>query len=151
MANSHATKKPLSPTSAAMAASLPSNTVGESQCSLIASAMGDVARNKNKKFIARVQPVHPRPCRDRTLPARFRYARDEPLRSQLAKRETRNLEPAKKRAAPTRNFTAVYDTAGSCIGRQLCETSIIPFRRYVRSSRGVLLHRRAFAVRACSS
>src|SRR5207244_8520744 len=52
----YATKKPLSPTSAAIVAILPIKTPGASQCSLIVSAMGVVVRNKNRKFIARMQP-----------------------------------------------------------------------------------------------
>src|ERR1700730_16082198 len=62
MANSHATKKPLRITSAAMAASLPTKTIGGSQYGAIASATGVTTKNRNnEKLIARMPPLHPRP------------------------------------------------------------------------------------------
>src|SRR5204863_9343143 len=97
-----------SPTSAAIVAILPIKTPGESQCSLIVSAIGVVARNKNRKFIARMQPGASGTPSSGNLPARFGYARDEPLRSQFTKGETRNLKPSNQCAAPPGTFAPVY-------------------------------------------
>src|SRR5438046_10631849 len=139
-ANSHATKKPLSPTSAAIVAILPIKTPGESQCSLIVSAMGVVVRNKNRKFITRMQPHASGTPSSRNLPARFGYASDEPLRSQLAKGETRNLKPSNKCPPPPRNFAAVHDPGGACVARQVREAGVILFRPQLRAQCGILLH-----------
>src|SRR5882724_7675214 len=142
-ANSAATKKPFNATSAPIVANFAITIGAESQCSLIVSAMGAVMRNKNRKFIARMQPLASRTPSSRNLPARFGYARDEPLRSQFAKSETRNLKPANKRASSPGNFTAVHHPGGARVARQVREAGIIFFRLQLGAQCGILLHHRA--------
>src|SRR6266700_5078767 len=86
MANSHATKKPFNATSAAITASLPTRTAGESQRVMSASAKGSTAEEENKnEFFARMPTQHPSIDLRSILPTRLTYAWDEPLRGQLTK------------------------------------------------------------------
>src|SRR5205823_8990713 len=142
-ANSAATKKPFNATSAPIVANFAISIGAESQCWLIVSAMGVVVRNKNRKFIARMQPRASGTPSSRNLPARFGYARDEPLRSQFAKGKTRKLKPSNKCAPPPRNFAAVHDPGGACVARQLRKAGIIFFRLQLCAQCGILLHARA--------
>src|SRR4029453_4690965 len=92
-ANSAVTKKPFKNTSPMTAANLPISTRGGSQCRAIMSAVGIATRKENEgKFIIRMQTLHPKPKVAENLPARLGYARDQPLRGELTKSETRYLE-----------------------------------------------------------
>src|SRR2546423_1595931 len=100
MANSHATKNPFRPTSAAMITSFPNRTAGGSHCWTMASAIAKPLNPEDKRrFMDRIQlPASESP--PESLPAGFGYARDEPLRRQLAEGEARNLKPPNESAAP---------------------------------------------------
>ena len=142
-----------------MRANFASTMPGESQCWAIASASGVAARNKIDivKFAVAASlcdaqcDSNPERFAERNgykfiLPARLRHARDEPLRSKLAKSETRNLEAANEGAAAARHLAAIYHPRRAGIARQLRETGIILLRLQLGAHRGVFLHRRALAV-----
>ena len=110
------------------------------------SAIGVAAEKNNEgKFIARTRTLHPKPDIDLILPARLGYARDEPLRRQLAEGKPRNLEPANKGAPAPGDFAAVHDAGRAGIARQLGEAGVILLRFQLSAQGGMLLHRRAFA------
>src|SRR5438552_1209729 len=71
---------------------------------------------------------HPKRGIDPNLPTGLGYARDQALRSQFAKGETRHLEPANKGAPTPGDFASVHHTGGAGITRQLREAAIIFFR-----------------------
>src|SRR5262249_34853617 len=125
------TKKPLSSTSTAMASSLPSKTIGGAPSFIIVLAIGARGRGENTKFIcssrgARGESItNPRGV---NLPARFCYARDQPLRSQFAKGQARHLEPANKSAPASADFAAVHHARRTRVPRQLRQASVVLFR-----------------------
>src|SRR5712692_5478480 len=147
MANSHATKNPFKATKAAITASLPIKTAGESQCVTNASANGNVAKEENnKEFISRMRAPHPKIDLRSILPARFGHARDQSLGSEFAKRQTRNFEPANECAAATRHFAAVHHPCRAGIARKLGQTGVIFLRLQLGTQGGVFLDCRALAV-----
>src|SRR5882724_10111363 len=130
-ANSAATKKPFSSTSAAIASSLPSNTIGGSQYCTIVSAIGARARGNIAKFICTIPDAPDLRVAKRcgyNLPTRFGYARDQPLRSQFAKSQTRHLEPTNERAPAAADFTAVHHARRTRVTRQLRQAGVVLFR-----------------------
>src|SRR2546426_4441545 len=80
------------------------------------------------------------------LPARFRDARDQPCGSKFAKSESRNLEPANKRATTTADLAAIYDPGWTGVARELRKPDVIFLRFELSSERSVFFHRRALAV-----
>src|SRR5437762_13953134 len=93
------------------------------------SAIGVAAEKNNEgKFIARTRSLHPKPDDDLLLPARLGYARDEPLRRQLAEGKPRNLEPPHQGAPARGDFAAVHDAGRAGIARQLGEARVRPRR-----------------------
>src|SRR6266480_953811 len=71
---------------------------------------------------------HPKSGIDPNLPAGLGHARDEPLRSQFTKRQTRHFEAANKSAAAAGNFAPVDHARRAGVTRQLREGSIVFFR-----------------------
>src|ERR1043166_1183623 len=57
--------------------------------------------------------------RSYNLPARFGYARDQPLRSQFAKSQPRHLEATNERPPASADFAAVHDARGTRVTLQL--------------------------------
>src|SRR5438093_6926158 len=128
MANSHATKKPLRKTNAAIAASLASKIRGGSQCCAIASAIGVAPTRENMdRFIGRMPFGTRNPLR-RILPAGLGYARDEPCGSQFAKSQAGHFETADKRPPATGYLTTINDARRTGIARQLSQAGIILLR-----------------------
>src|SRR5207248_8082564 len=140
IANSHATKKPFNPTSAAMTASFPMITAAESHCVTGTSASESI----NKEFILRARASHPKTDLV-VLPTGLRHARDQSLRGELAKRQARDFEPADERAAAARDFATVHDPRRAGVTRELGQTGVILLRLELGAERGVFLHRRALA------
>src|SRR5437773_1332889 len=101
-------------------------------------------KNREEKFICRMHPRIRCPDVDPNLPARLGYARDEPLRGQLAEREPRNLEPPNEGTPAPGDFAAVYHSHRAGIAWQLRETGVILFRLQLSAQSSVFLHRRAF-------
>src|SRR6267378_1146079 len=141
IANSHATKNPFKPTSAAMVRSFAMMTPGESHCVTSASARGNIW----KEFILRARAAHPKSDLW-SLPAGLRHARDQSLRGELAKRQPRDLEPANERAAAARHFATVHHPRRASVAGKLRQTGVILLRLELGADRGVFLHRRALAL-----
>src|SRR5882762_7843938 len=141
IANSHATKNPFNPTSAAMVKSFAMMTPGGSHCVTAASASGNIS----KEFILRARAAHPKSDLW-SLPAGLRHARDQSLRGELAKRQPRDLEPANERAAAARHFATVHHPRRAGVARKLGQTGIIFLRFELGAERGVFLHRLALAL-----
>ena len=89
---------------------------------------------------------HPKPGIAPSLPAGLGYTRDEPLRSQFTKSETRHLEPANESAATPGNFASVNDTRGTGVTRELRERGIILLRLQLGAPSGIFFYRRAFSL-----
>src|SRR5262249_17297320 len=142
MANSHATKNPLSPTSAAIVNSFAMMTPGESHCVTGTSASGKIW--SNKEFILRARATHPKSDLW-SLPAGLRHARDQSLRSELAKGESRDFEPAYERAAAARHFATVYHPRRAGVAWKLGQTGVIFLRFELGAEGGVFLYRLALA------
>src|SRR5712691_3766177 len=140
IANSHATKTPFNPTSAAITASLKMMIPGASHCVTGTSASGSI----NKEFILRARAAHPKSDLW-NLPAGLRHARDQALQGELAKREPRDFKPANERAASARHFATVDHSRRAGIARKLRQTGVILLRLELGADRGVFLHRRALA------
>src|SRR5437660_7463599 len=141
IANSHATKNPFKPTSAAITASLPTMMAGGSHCVTSASASGNI----NKEFILRARAAHPKSDLW-NLPAGLRHARDQSLGGELAKGQPRDFEPANKCTAAAGHFTTVHHSRRAGVARKLRQTGVILLRFELGAERGVFLHRRAFAI-----
>src|SRR5213595_2539389 len=120
IANSHATKNPFSPTSAAITASFPMITAAESHWVTGTSASGSI----NKEFILRARASHPKSDLW-ILPAGFRHARDQSLQGELAKSEARYFEPANERAAAARHLATIHDAGRAGVARKLRQTGVI--------------------------
>src|SRR5919198_428597 len=103
IANSHATKNPFKPTSPAMIANLPIITAGGAPFVAAAAASANI----KEEFILRARAAHPKSDL-RNLPAGLRHARDQSLRGELAKGESRDFESANERAATARYFATVH-------------------------------------------
>src|SRR5690348_10038538 len=123
--NSHATKNPLRPTSPAIAASFPMITPGGSQC-----VSGASARNRKIDIVIAVslfvssrsvwlRKSAARQAAKRRLPAGFRHSGDQPLRSELAEREPRDLETPNERATASRHLTTVHHACRAGVARKL--------------------------------
>src|SRR6266404_7407766 len=155
IANSQATKNPLSPTSAAIVKSFAAITPGESHCVTGASAK----KPKIDMFIAVsllvssrsvLRPLIARRDRQRNgyrfLPAGLRHTRNHSLRSKLAECEARHLEATNKRSAAARHFAAVHHSRRAGVAWKLSQTGVILFRFELGAERGVFLHRLALAL-----
>src|SRR5438874_13204959 len=104
IANSHATKNPFNPTSAAITASLKMMIPAGSHCVTGTSASGRF----KKEFILRARAAHPKSDLW-NLPAGLRHARDQALRCEFTKRESRDFESADERAAAARHLATIHD------------------------------------------
>src|SRR5256885_16342233 len=140
IANSHATKNPFKPTSAAMVKSFAMMMPGVSHCVTGASASGSI----NKEFILRARAAHPKSDLW-SLPAGLRHARDQSLRGELAKRQPRDFEPANERAAAARHFATVHHPRRAGVARKLRQTGVIFLRFELGANGGVFLDRLALA------
>src|ERR1700741_837486 len=126
MANSDATKKALSTTSAKMTSNLPRMIPGESHWSAIASANGTAARKtKSNEFMARMRAPHPKTRWGGSLPARFGHPRDEPARGKLSERQARNLKAANEGAAPAADLATIYHPGRAGIAWKLRESQVV--------------------------
>ena len=61
------------------------------------------------------------------LPARFRYAGDEPVRSEFTEGDTRKLEAANEAMAATAGLAAIHQTHRAGIAGQLRKANVIAF------------------------
>src|SRR5437660_5745820 len=120
IANSHATKNPFKPTSAAITASLPMIMAGGSHCVTSASASGSI----NKEFILRARAAHPKSDLW-NLPAGLRHARDQSLGREFAKRQPRDFEPANERTAAARHLATVHHPRRAGVARKLRQAGVI--------------------------
>ena len=80
------------------------------------------------------------------LPARLGYARDQTLRGQLAKGETRQLEAADERAATARHFATIYNPRRAGVARQLRQAGVIFLRFQLGADGSVFFHRCALTL-----
>ena len=80
------------------------------------------------------------------LPARLRYARDQTLRRQFAKREPRNLEPANERSTAAGNLATIHHARRARVPWQLRQPGVIFFRLQLSPQCRILFHSRALAV-----
>src|ERR1051326_743392 len=142
MENSQATKNAFSATSAAMPASFPTRSIGGSHWGGTSRAIAAV-RNNTGMFISRTRRLASETRIDPKLPAGLGYARDEPLRSQLAKGESRHLEPPNKGTAAPGDLASVHHTSWAGITRQARQAGIVFFRLQLRADCGVFSHRLA--------
>src|ERR1051326_3316763 len=152
IANSHATKNPFKPTSAAIVKSFKTITPGESHCVTGTSASGKPNCKIDIMFcsggrVARslADDCSRHGCRYTKLPAGLRHARDQSLRGELAKREPRDFEPANERAAAARHFATVHHSRRAGVARKLRQAGVIFLRLELSAERGVFLHRLALA------
>src|SRR5213594_1971827 len=80
------------------------------------------------------------------LPARFCDARDQAGQRGFAKRQTRTAELAQVAVAAATHRAAIHHPCRACVPRQLRQTRVILLRFQLGAQRGVLFHRRGFAL-----